>query len=75
MKQVLMHRYRSTECLNHYEHINGKKRSQFTYSILDPNFPKSKRNCERTFLNCFRKLRSFSYPTKQALAKTKHREK
>ena len=75
MKQVLMLRYQSTKCSKHYEHINGKKRSQFTYSFLDPNFPKSKRTCERTFLNCFWQPRSFSYFTKQALAKTKHREK
>ena len=75
MKQVLMLRYKSTKCLKHYEYIHGKKRSQFTYSFLDPNISKSKRNSKRTFLNCFYQLRSFSYPSKQALAKSKHREK
>ena len=38
MKQVLMLRYKSMKCSKHYEYINGKKRSQFIYFFLDPNF-------------------------------------
>ena len=69
MKQVLMLRYQSTKCSKHYEHINGKNNHNLLESFLDPNVSKS------TFLNCFWQLRSFRYPTKPALAKTKHREK
>ena len=49
MKQVLMLRYKSTECSKHYKYTNGKKRSQFTYFFPDQNFSRRDKKVKEHF--------------------------